>query len=350
MKHDFELLRAYVYDASESAFSALVERYLQLVYSSALRQLGGDEHRARDVAQAVFTLLAQKAGSLVDHPQIVGWLYRTTYNFAAKARRAEWRRVVREQHAYFMEEIQRGSDSVAWEEIRTVIDWGLKGLSEFDRDLVLRRYFVGQSLAEIGLTAGLTEGAARMRVDRALEKLRIRLARRGVTSTSGALTLAFSHVAYGAAPPAFVASITTAALSGAAAVPVGLTMGFGIFAIMNKATTATIALVFAAVATGVAVTQSQRARRAGATVVSLQRELAAVEARRASLANDHIVERAGPEVQRRVEDASAAVASVTPSPSSIHQGKYHRGVYKLVFFPVSPAIPQNSLYPYPAHS
>jgi hypothetical protein len=96
-------------------------------------------------------------------------------------------------------------------------------------------------------------------------------------------------------------------------------MGFGIFAIMNKATTATIALVFAAVATGVAVTQSQRARRAGATVVSLQRELAAVEARRVSLEHDHIVERAGPEVQRRVEDASAAVASVTPSPSSIHQ-------------------------------
>ena len=76
---DAELLRRYATNRSEEAFVELVRRHLNLVYRSALRQANGDTHRAEDVAQAVFTQLARKAGSLAQHPRLVGWLYTTTH-------------------------------------------------------------------------------------------------------------------------------------------------------------------------------------------------------------------------------------------------------------------------------
>ena len=54
MKHDLELLRSYVHERSEAAFTELVQRHLPLVYSVSLRRVGGDAHLAEDVAQRVF--------------------------------------------------------------------------------------------------------------------------------------------------------------------------------------------------------------------------------------------------------------------------------------------------------
>jgi hypothetical protein len=79
MTDDAELLRRYAAERSEEAFAELVQRHLNLVYRSALRQLGGDAHRAEDVAQSVFALLAHKAASLSGHPNLAGWLYTTTH-------------------------------------------------------------------------------------------------------------------------------------------------------------------------------------------------------------------------------------------------------------------------------
>lgn len=61
MTTDVELLRRYATENAEDAFGELVRRHLGLVYFSALRQLGGDEHLAKDIAQSVFTDLARKA-------------------------------------------------------------------------------------------------------------------------------------------------------------------------------------------------------------------------------------------------------------------------------------------------
>ncbi len=54
MLDDAQLFRRYAEENSEEAFAVLVTRNLDLVYSAALRQLGGDAHRAKDVAQVVF--------------------------------------------------------------------------------------------------------------------------------------------------------------------------------------------------------------------------------------------------------------------------------------------------------
>ncbi|HYG36142.1 MAG TPA: sigma factor, partial [Clostridia bacterium] len=61
--HDMELVRRYARDKSEEAFATLVSRYVDLVYSVAMRQVR-DSHLAEEVTQSVFVILAQKAGSL----------------------------------------------------------------------------------------------------------------------------------------------------------------------------------------------------------------------------------------------------------------------------------------------
>src|SRR5688572_17734070 len=62
---DSTLLRQYVTEGSEAAFAELVRRHIDLVHSAALRQVGGDLHRAQDVTQAVFCELVRKAPRLI---------------------------------------------------------------------------------------------------------------------------------------------------------------------------------------------------------------------------------------------------------------------------------------------
>lgn len=73
---DPELLRQYVENGSEAAFTELARRYAALVYSAALRSVGGKGHLAEEVTQDVFILLVRKAPMLLDHETLVGWLSR----------------------------------------------------------------------------------------------------------------------------------------------------------------------------------------------------------------------------------------------------------------------------------
>jgi|SRR5438067_448531 len=99
MADDGALLRAYSGSGSEDAFAELVRRHLALVYSTALRCVGGDQHLAKDVSQTVFIDLARKAGALSNRFVLTGWLYTSTCFAAAKAVRSERRRQAREREA-----------------------------------------------------------------------------------------------------------------------------------------------------------------------------------------------------------------------------------------------------------
>src|SRR4029079_16896673 len=95
---DSELLQEYARSGSEAAFATLVARYVNLVYSAALRKTG-NAHAADEVTQAVFIILAQKAGKLSRKTILSSWLYQTARLTASNFLRTEIRRARREQEA-----------------------------------------------------------------------------------------------------------------------------------------------------------------------------------------------------------------------------------------------------------
>jgi RNA polymerase sigma factor (sigma-70 family) len=133
---------------------------------------------------------------------LTGWLYTSTRFVAANLRRAERRRSAREQEAHAMNAIFNTTESEPdWSQIRPLLDEAMHTLDADDREAVLMRHFENRSYAEIGASFGLTENAARMRVERALGKLHGALAKHGVTSTAMALAGLLTANAVGAAPP-----------------------------------------------------------------------------------------------------------------------------------------------------
>ena len=216
MLDDHELLRSYREQGSEEAFGHLVSRYTNLVHSAALRRVSGNIELAKDVSQVVFNDLAKKAHWLPKNVVLAGWLHHATSFAAAHVARAEWRRKIREQAAAQMNSMD--SDTTPdWEQIRPMLDTALDRLSATDRDALVLRFFEQHSLAEVGQRLGLTEDAARKRVHRALNKLRTRLARQGLGVTCAALGMCVSANAVQAAPNGMAATLSTTALSGAAA-------------------------------------------------------------------------------------------------------------------------------------
>jgi RNA polymerase sigma factor (sigma-70 family) len=308
MTDDAELLRRYATERSEEAFAELVQRHLGLVYHAALRQCGGDAHRAEDVAQQIFTDLARKAASLSRRPVLAGWLYTSTRYAAAQAVRTEARRQVREREAQMRQEAETGG-AADWDRLRPVIDDALQALGATEREAVLLRFFEGCAFAEIGIRLALSEDAARMRVERALGKMRGSLARHGVTSTVAALATALAGQA-GAAVPAGLAAKITGAAAGTGATALAT------FMTMTKLQTG-IALAVAAAGTTWLVIQHQTNVRLEADVASLReaaRETAQLREENAGLAK---LSAELPDLRRdhaellRLRDAAAGGARAT---------------------------------------
>ena len=113
---DMKLVREYAIHHSELAFAELVARYLNFVYSSALRRVG-DSQLAEEITQVVFILLARKAGELGDGTILPSWLYRATRCTASDALKHQWRRRQREgSYMEFMNQSRIDSDDAAAEE------------------------------------------------------------------------------------------------------------------------------------------------------------------------------------------------------------------------------------------
>jgi RNA polymerase sigma factor (sigma-70 family) len=240
MDEDALLLRRFALTGDQDAFADLTRRKVQLVYAAALRQVGGDEHLAKDVTQAVFFALASQARKLEHHQQLSGWLYTTTRFLALKALRTQSRWQSREQHASTM--IAQETVEPKWDDLRDVIDESMHEIGDTDRAALVMRFFEGKALAEVGTALGLSENAARMRVDRALEKLRDRLKRRGVVSAAAALGATLS-----AQPIVTVPSVLLMQLSGAGWAAVAASSQVGV-------TVSTVGSFMAAKGTTVAVT------------------------------------------------------------------------------------------------
>ncbi|HEX2854010.1 MAG TPA: sigma-70 family RNA polymerase sigma factor [Opitutaceae bacterium] len=222
MPSDGDLLRSYVEQGSETAFTELVQRHVNLVHRSALRRVGGNSHAADDVTQRVFTSLARKARSLADRASLAGWLYTSARFAASDVVRAERRRRTHEEEAHTMNELNAPT-TIAADQLEPLLDEVMDLLPEKDREAVLLYFFEGRSFAEVGATLAIAPDAARMRVNRTLERLRLALSQRGVTSTATALAgVLATQSAVAASTPAALAvagqALTAAAAAGSTSV------------------------------------------------------------------------------------------------------------------------------------
>lgn len=215
-----QLLRVRAERGSEEAFRELVRRYLDLVWSVARRQTGGDLHAAEDIVQQVFTDLAVQTrrgrGPLAGGPcALGGWLHRHTCFVAANHRRAEQRRLAREQTAAAMNSPELAGES-AWQALAPVLDETLNALEPADREALLLRFCERRDLRAVGAALGVSEDAAQKRVARALDKLRGLLVERGVSLGGTALAALLGERAVEAAPAALAGPVSRAALAASA--------------------------------------------------------------------------------------------------------------------------------------
>jgi len=209
---DSELLAGFVLNHSEAAFDALVERYIALVHSVALRHTASPQH-AEDITQAVFIILARKAGSLGRKVVLSGWLYHTARLAAANYLRTETRRIRREQEAFMQSTIEESSPDTVWRELSPQLDAAMAGLGAVERDALVLRYFQNKSMAEVGAELGLGENTAQKRVSRALEKLRKFFTKRGVAFSAAAIAAAVSANSVKAAPAVLSKTISAVAMT-----------------------------------------------------------------------------------------------------------------------------------------
>jgi len=241
MNDDLTLLREYAASNSQSAFATLVDRHVNLVYSVALRSVR-DPHLAEEITQAVFIILARKADKISPSTVLPGWLCRTARYTSAEAQRNQRRRQQREQEAH-MQNLLNQPEAETWQQIAPFLDGALDKLGRKDHDALVLRFFENKNFAEVGAALGTGEDNARMRVNRALERLRKIFSKRGIVSSTTILAGAISANSVSAAPMGLAKIISVGAVTkGAAAGGSTLALVKGALKIMawSKAQTAIV--------------------------------------------------------------------------------------------------------------
>jgi uncharacterized protein (TIGR03435 family) len=229
---DLTLLREYSRRNSEEAFAVLVSRYVNLVYSVALRTVR-DSHLAEEVTQAVFIILARKAGGFDDKVILSGWLCRTARYAAANAMTIQRRREQREQEAH-MQKVLNEPEPDTWMQVAPLLEAAMEKLGRKDHDALVLRFFENKSFAEVGAALGVGEDAVKMRVGRALEKLHRYFKGHGISSTTAIIAGMISSQSVQAAPVTLVKAITAAtAAKGLAASASTINLVKGVLKIMS---------------------------------------------------------------------------------------------------------------------
>lgn len=267
MTSDSQLLRDYVNAKSQDAFTELVRRHLDLVYSAALRQVRSPQ-LAEEISQSVFTDLAHAAQKLKPNTVLTAWLYQVTRRTAVDVVRRESRRQARERLAVEMAAMNTAPN---WTHIEPLLDDAMESLDETDRAAILLRFFENKSLREVGQTLGTSDDAAQKRVSRAVERLREFFSKRGVAIGASGLVVLISTNAVQSAPVALASAISAATvLAGTTTSTVIATKAIAMTLVQKTLVTATVTVLV-----GATVYETHRATQLREQVQTLRQQQAA---------------------------------------------------------------------------
>jgi RNA polymerase sigma factor (sigma-70 family) len=183
---DSQLLGRFVACRDEAAFEVLLWRHGAMVYDLCKRLLR-HEQDAEDAFQAAFLVLARKAASVRKGEALASWLYKVAYRIALAARRAAADRA--EQVRAASEVLEAGPEEADGRDLRQVLDEEVNGLPEKYRTAFVLCYLEGRTNEEAARHLGCPKGTVVSRLARARERLRKRLARRGLNMSSGAVVV-----------------------------------------------------------------------------------------------------------------------------------------------------------------
>lgn len=198
-----ELLEQFALTRSEPVFNQLMVRYINLVYSIAHRRLANST-QVEEVVQDVFIRLARLEKLPRSESELMGWFHAHTHRISIDRWRKDSRRQNRELIATEMPSPNSpdSPEELAWKELAPLLDSAIAELEPADRHAILLRFFQDEPFKVVAQNLGVTDAAAKMRVGRALEKLRTKLSRNGVVCSTLALSTLLDQNAVNAAPAA----------------------------------------------------------------------------------------------------------------------------------------------------
>lgn len=207
---DAELLERWVGRRDEAAFEVLVWRHGPMVWGLC-RRLLHDSQDAEDVFQATFLALVRKAGSIGKRASVGSWLYKVAYR-AARAAQASAARRARRERPLGDRPVPDSADEAAQRDLRPLLDEEVNRLPEKYRAAVVLCYLQGLTNEEAAWQLGCPKGTVATRLAWARERLRRRLAGRGLAPSAALLPAALEeHNASAAVPAALVCAALRAA-------------------------------------------------------------------------------------------------------------------------------------------
>jgi RNA polymerase sigma factor (sigma-70 family) len=218
---DHELLRIFCRMRDELAFAELLQRHAPMV-RDVCRRLLSRESETDDAVQAVFLVLARRAGTIRKGESLPSWLYGVAYRVCQRTRRDAARRKKRETRAAKPIECDPAKEAT-WRELCATLDAELIRLPEKYRAPLIHCYLQGLTHDQAALELGLSVRTLNRRLEHGRALLRGRLERQGLTLSATLLIVALSQRSAGAAwaVPLFQATLR-AALKIAAGAPLAV--------------------------------------------------------------------------------------------------------------------------------